>query len=134
MQPAVSELAAAPADATPSPSPSPSPVIAAVLDSRPLAMYLHPEGEGRGPVRIAGPALAGVTVAAVAQGQTVELLTAVEATTDPEGPCVIFERIDIGEATAEVELRYPIEGVIGRFVLEREGVGWRIVKAELAER
>lgn len=127
---AATDPVAAPADATP----SPSSVIAAVLDSRPMAMYLHPEVEGRVPVRIAGPALAGVTVDAVAQGQPVKLLTVVEATVDPEGPCVIFERIDIGEATAEVELRYPIEGVIGRFVLEREGAGWRIVKAELAER
>jgi hypothetical protein len=121
---------AAPVEATP----SPSSVIAAVLDSRPMTMYLHPEVEGRVPVRVAGPALAGVTVDAVAQGQPVKLLTVVEATTDPEGPCVIFERIDIGEATAEVELRYPIEGVLGHFVLEREGAGWRIVKAELAER
>lgn len=121
---------AAPVEATP----SPSSVIAAVLDSRPMTMYLHPEVEGRVPVRVAGPALAGVTVDAIAQGQPVKMLTADEATADPEAACVIFERIDVGEATAEVELRYPIEGVIGRILLEREGAGWRIVKAELAER
>lgn len=124
----------APVDATAVAEPSPSSVIAAVLDSRPMTMYLHPEVEGRVPVRVAGPALAGLTVDAIAQGQPVKLLTVDEATTDPEAACVIFERIDVGEATAEVELRYPIEGVLGRFLLEREGAGWRIVKAELAER
>lgn len=125
----------APTDAPPAVAePSTSSVIAAVLDSRPMTMYLHPEVEGRVPVKVAGPALAGVTVDAIAQGQPVKMLTVSEATTDPEAACVIFERIEIGEATAEVELRYPIEGVIGRFLLEREGAGWRIVKAELAER
>jgi hypothetical protein len=107
-------------------------VIAAVLDSRPMAMYLHPEVEGRVPVAIGGPALAGATIEVIAQGQPAKACS--DAAADPEAACVIFERIDIAEPTAQVELRYPIEGVVGTFRLERDGEGWRIMKADLAER
>jgi hypothetical protein len=122
--------AAAPVEA----EPSLASVISAVLDSRPMTMYLHPEVEGRVPVAITGPALAGATIEAVAQGQPVRVRAEAEAAADPEAPCVIFDRITVEGTTAEIELRYPIEGILGRFVLERERTGWRIVKAELAER
>lgn len=121
---------AAPAEA----NPSVASVIGAVLDSRPMTMYLHPELEGRVPVAVSGPALAGATIEVIAQGQPVQVLTEAEVAAAADKACVIFERIELGEATAEVQLRYPIEGILGRFVLEREGEGWRIIKAELAER
>lgn len=132
--PAAPEAPAAPAAAPAPAAPPLAGVIAAVLDSRPMAMYLHPEIEGRVPVAISGPALAGARLDAVAQGQPVVMRTEAEAAADQDAAIVIFERVDVTEATAEVELRYPIEGIVGRFRLEREGEGWRIVKAELVER
>jgi hypothetical protein len=47
---------------------------------------------------------------------------------------VIFERIELTGPFADVVLSYPIEGVAGTFRLVREGEGWKLLKAQLAER
>lgn len=128
----------APAPADP-PAPSVEPesfvdsVIATILDSRPMTMYLHPEVEGRVPVVISGPAVAKRTIEASAQGAVVQQRTGAEVAADPEAPVVIFDRISVTEREAEVELRYPIEGVAGSFALEMKDGSWAIMKAELAE-
>ncbi len=99
-----------------------------------MTMYLHPEIEGRIPVVITGPALAGRSIKGIAQGATIAMRSDADAAANPEDPVVIFDRISITEQLAEVELRYPIEGIVARFTLVRDGDDWMLRTADLSER
>jgi hypothetical protein len=105
----------------------------AVLNSRPMLMYLHPEVEGRVPVGLGGPVMDARTSDVIVQGVPSKLCND-EETGIPGNTCVIFERIEITGPFADVVLSYPIEGVAGTFRLVREGEGWKLLKAQLAER
>jgi hypothetical protein len=124
--------AAAPASSTQAPVSVLAPadvsaVVAAVLQHRDVAMYLHPDAPGRLPVRVAldaayaqaalDVALYGAPVQRVDAGDT----GAVQLVLEPNGDKV------------HVELVYRPEGIFGTLDLARTDGAWRVVAAQVME-
>ena len=107
-------------------------VLAALLDSKALAPYLHPETEGRKPVRIAlSKALPDPVPGLRKFDLPVLFLPREELEKDP---FLEVTELSFEGDNARVAFTYDEEGVAGHALLKRAGGGYAIVEAEISER
>ncbi len=107
------------------------PLLQLVLDLPELQQYYHVDSlPERSPLRLvcSDPACADASLEKF--GAPVEVSPAA-----PEGdqPYLEITRFDQQASSAEVEFRYPVEGVVGRVSLSKTGDTWSVTEARLAE-
>lgn len=99
-----------------------------VLELAGLTTFWHEELPGRRPLRVLSNEHVPDDAELHLFGQPVTRIAA----PDPE-PYFVFTRADVSGDGAEIEFRYPVEGVRGSAVLTREAGSWRVVHSEVFE-
>ena len=101
-----------------------SEVIQCILDHPAFEQYLHSEIEGRLPVQVYGSTIPENTKGLKFTRGNDENIT-------ENG--IYFTNIEIAPKFATVSLKYPIEGVIASFKLEKKGGAWVIIESNIFE-
>jgi hypothetical protein len=108
----------------------PSDIIQVVLDFPEIEIFLHPEMKERIPVLVSGDSIPhDFTVKKF--GQNVLKVTPAKIETRP---IIIFDKISVHSLRAEVDLRYPAEGVNAFFTLKRGSEKWEIERFKVVEK
>jgi hypothetical protein len=101
-----------------------SDVIECILNHPQFAQYLHSEIKGRLPVEVYGS-----TLPENVKGN--KFTRGDEGNTSKEG--IYFTNFDFTSNTASVALKYPIEGVVASFTLEKKDDVWVIIDFSIFE-
>lgn len=99
-----------------------------VLELPGLAGFWHETHPGRVPLRVLSNEHVPDDAALHLFDQPVTRITAPDAE-----PYFVFTRADVSGDGAEIDFRYPVEGVRGSAVLTREAGAWRVVHSEVFE-
>jgi hypothetical protein len=106
-------------------------ILAALLDSKALAPYLHPETEGRKPIRIALSGSISTPVLTLSKFDLPVLFLAKEELT--KDPYLEVTALTIEGDAATIVFRYDVEGLTGKASLTRDEGGFKVVAATVTE-
>lgn len=103
-------------------------ILQLALDHPSFELYLHPEVAGRLPVYILGSELPH-NLNLSKFGMPVKIVSVVK----PHSPVVRIKHFDVHADTADLQLEYSIEGIVGNFSFNYRDGRWKLVKANVLE-
>jgi hypothetical protein len=106
-------------------------VLKMILDHPDLQQYLHPEVEGRVPVRIKSNDALGTDVSVEKFGKPVAFVTTAAATED--APVLDVKAFDVAGDTVTFRIDYAAEGMTAKGELEKTGGQWSFKSFEAVE-
>jgi hypothetical protein len=120
------------------PVPAPVPtdvqqVCQLTIDLPELDKYYHSDLPGRRPLRVVRAEALRDTPVLIKFGQAAVYISPEDGRQDDKA-YIEFTRIEVGADYAEIEFRYPVEGIRGTVHLRKTGGAWKVQSSSLAER